>query len=105
MGSACIVTEVCRGDDGAGATGSDGKILGRVNQAWAYQFGYIQSVVYTFIYLLVLFYNEQLHFDRQTANTLQIQAVKRSRGASWEEIRTRVDPTVKQKKGWTTPKL
>ena len=104
MGFAYIVTEVCRGGDGAGATGGDGKILGRVNQAWAYQFGYIQSVVYVYL-LTCLFYNEQLHFDRQTANTLQIQAVKRSRGASWEEIRTRVDPTVKQKKGWTTPKL
>jgi hypothetical protein len=40
MGFACIVTEVCRGDDGAGAAGDDGKILGHVNQAWAFQFGY-----------------------------------------------------------------
>jgi hypothetical protein len=60
MGFACIVTEGCHG--GTGATGADGKILGRVNQAWAYQFGYIQSVVQIYS-LTCLFCNKQWHFD------------------------------------------
>jgi hypothetical protein len=47
----------------------------------------------------------ELSYLRCCSNILQIQAVKRSRGVSWEEVRTRVDPAVKQKKGWTTPKL
>ena len=34
-----------------------------------------------------------------------IQAVKRSRGADWEAIRTKFDPAVKEKKGWLVPKL
>jgi hypothetical protein len=61
MGFAYVVTEVYHG---TGAMGADGKILGRVNQAWAYQFGYIQSVV-TQVYLLAcLFCDNQPHFGR-----------------------------------------
>jgi hypothetical protein len=49
-----------------------------VNQAWAFQFVYINAV---------------------------IQAVKRSRGEGWEEIRTKLDPAVKESWGWAVPKL
>ena len=34
-----------------------------------------------------------------------IQAVKRSRGQSWEDVRTKLDPAVKASKGWLVPKL
>ena len=64
--------------DDTGTTGSDGELLIHVNQAWAFQFGYINAV---------------------------IQAVKRSRGEGWEEIRTKLDPAVKESRGWAVPKL
>ena len=62
MGFAYVVTEVYHSDDGTGAMGADGKILGRVNQAWAYQFGYIQSVVQVYLLACSLCDN-QPHFD------------------------------------------
>eukprot|EP01048_Picozoa_sp_COSAG05_P014907 COSAG05_NODE_1736_length_4168_cov_3.129762_4_plen_77_part_00 len=65
-------------DDQGSVDNETGKPLVRVSQAWAYQFGYINAV---------------------------IQAVKRSRGQSWEDVRIRFDPDVKQQKGWVVPKL
>ena len=65
-------------DDQGWVDNETGKPLVRVSQAWAYQFGYINAV---------------------------IQAVKRPRGLSWEDVRIRFDPDVKQQKGWVVPKL
>jgi hypothetical protein len=57
---------------------SQTKPLTRVKQSWAYQFGYINSV---------------------------IQAVKRSRGCAWDDVRIKLDPSAKAKQGWLVPKL
>jgi hypothetical protein len=34
-----------------------------------------------------------------------IQAVKRSRGCAWDDVRIKLDPSAKAKQGWLVPKL